>query len=64
MAKSKKAGRPPIWPKGSQKPLNIGLVPSCLHKDIKAYAKRSKQQFLENIQRTAREVIKKEVCNG
>lgn len=60
MAKSKKAGRPPIWPEGSQKPLNLGPFPVVLHADIKAYAKRAKQQFLDNIHLTARQVIKKE----
>lgn len=60
MSKSKKVGRPSIWPKGSQKALNLGPVPAVLHADIKAYAKRAKQQFLDNINRKAREVIKKE----
>lgn len=60
MAKSKKAGRPPIWPEGSQKPLNLGPFPVVLHADIKAYAKRAKEQFLHEIHLTARKAIKQE----
>lgn len=64
MAKIKKVGRPSIWPKGSQKPLNIGMMPACLHADIKQYAKRKKSELLQNIHRTAKQAIKKEVANG
>ena len=45
MTKIKK-GRKAVWPKGTRKPLNLGLVPSKVHKDIKAYAKQKSAEVL------------------
>jgi hypothetical protein len=49
MTKIKK-GRKAVWPKGTRKPLNLGLVPSSVHKDIKAYAKSKAAWVLSNLQ--------------
>lgn len=49
MTKIKK-GRKAVWPKGTRKPLNLGLVPSKVHKDIKAYAKQRSAEVLLTIQ--------------
>lgn len=53
MSKSKKAGRPNVWPKGMLKPLNVGQVPKHLHADIKAYAKTKKAEALTKIEKEA-----------
>lgn len=53
MAKSKKVGRPSVWPKGTQKPLNLGPVPKKLHDEIKAFTREKKASLLAEIEKEA-----------
>ena len=57
MIKTKKAGRPSVWPKGSMKPLSLGPMPTKIHAEIKAFARAKKAEVLS-------ELNKKEVPNG
>jgi hypothetical protein len=49
MTKIKK-GRKSVWPKGSRKALNLGLIPKQIHKEVKAFAKQKQAEVLLTIQ--------------
>lgn len=53
MVKTKKAGRPKVWPKGTQKALNLGPVPTKLHQVIKDFARSKKAELLAEIEKEA-----------
>lgn len=62
MSKTKKVGRPKVWPKGSQKPLNLGPIPMQLHSEIKEFARHKKAQLLELMELQNQKA--QEVTNG